>query len=70
MSYFKLFFTFLKTGTISFGGYMMLISMIQREFSVNNKVLSKKKILDAITMASFPGQWQLSSLYIGFVIKG
>jgi chromate transport protein ChrA len=43
MSYFKLFFTFLKTGTISFGGYMMLISMIQREFSENNKVLKKKK---------------------------
>jgi len=72
MSYFKLFFTFLKTGTISFGGYMMLISMIQREFSVNNKVLSKKKILDAITMASFlPGPMAINvASYIGFVIKG
>ena len=72
MSYFKLFFTFLKTGTISFGGYMMLISMIQREFSINNKVLSKKKILDAITMASFlPGPMAINvASYIGFVIKG
>ena len=72
MSYFKLFFTFLKTGTISFGGYMMLISMIQREFSVNNKVLSKKKILDAINMARFlPGPMAINvASYIGFVIKG
>ena len=72
MSYFKLFFTFLKTGTISFGGYMMLISMIQREFSENNKVLRKKKILDAITMASFlPGPMAINvASYIGFAIKG
>ncbi len=51
---------------------MMLISMIQREFSVNNKVLSKKKILDAITMASFlPGPMAINvASYIGFVIKG
>ena len=72
MSYFKLFFTFLKTGTISFGGYMMLISMIQREFSGRKKILSKKKILDAITMASFlPGPMAINvASYIGFVIKG
>ena len=72
MSYFKLFFTFLKTGTISFGGYMMLIAMIQHEFSVRKKILSKKKILDAITMASFlPGPMAINvASYIGFLIKG
>ncbi|PDH42895.1 MAG: hypothetical protein CND83_00390 [Rhodothermaeota bacterium MED-G19] len=72
MSYFKLFFTFLKTGTISFGGYMMLIAMIQHEFSVRKKILSKKKILDAITMASFlPGPMAINvASYIGFLIRG
>tara|TARA_Y100001960_G_scaffold231167_1_gene242729 strand:+ start:728 stop:1921 length:1194 start_codon:yes stop_codon:yes gene_type:complete len=72
MNYFKLFFTFLKTGTISFGGYMMLIAMIQYEFSERKKILNKKKILDAITMASFlPGPMAINvASYIGFLIKG
>ena len=43
MNYFKLFFTFLKTCTISFGGYIMLIAMIQYEFSERKKILNKKK---------------------------
>ena len=72
MNYFKLFFTFLKTGTISFGGYMMLIAMIQYEFSERKKILNKNKILDAITMASFlPGPMAINvASYIGFLIKG
>ena len=72
MGYLKLFFTFLKTGTISFGGYMMLISMIQYEFSERKKIIRKKKILDAITMASFlPGPMAINvASYIGFIIKG
>ena len=72
MNYFKLFFTFLKTGTISFGGYMMLIAMIQYEFSERKKILNKKKIIDAITMASFlPGPMAINvASYIGFLIKG
>ena len=72
MGYIKLFFTFLKTGAISFGGYMMLISMIQYEFSERKKIIRKKKILDAITMASFlPGPMAINvASYIGFIIKG
>lgn len=72
ISYFKLFLTFLKTGAISFGGYMMLISSIQKEFSDKNKILSNKKILDAITMASFlPGPMAINvASFLGFVLKG
>lgn len=72
MSYLKLFLIFLKTGAISFGGYMMLISMIQREFSERKSILTKKKILDVITMASFlPGPMAINvASYIGFAIKG
>ena len=72
ISYFRLFLTFLKTGTISFGGYMMLIAMIRHEFSIRNKIIKKKKILDAITMASFlPGPMAINvASYIGFVLKG
>ena len=72
ISYFSLFLTFLKTGTISFGGYMMLISMIRYEFSIRKKIIKKKKIIDAITMASFltgPMAINVAS-YIGFILKG
>ena len=72
ISYFRLFLTFLKTGTISFGGYMMLIAMIKREFSDRKKIIKNKKILDAITMASFlPGPMAINvASYIGFLLKG
>ena len=71
ISYFSLFLTFLKTGTISFGGYMMLISMIRYEFSIRKKIIKKKKIIDAITMASFlPGPMAINvASYIGFILK-
>ena len=51
---------------------MMLIAMIQYEFSERKKILNKKKILDAITMASFlPGPMAINvASYIGFLIKG
>ena len=72
ISYFSLFLTFLKTGTISFGGYMMLISMIRYEFSIRKKIIKKKKIIDAITMGSFlPGPMAINvASYIGFILKG
>ena len=72
ISYFSLFLTFLKTGTISFGGYMMLISMIRYEFSIRKKIIKKKKIIDAITMARFlPGPMAINvASYIGFILKG
>ena len=72
ISYFSLFLTFLKTVTISFGGYMMLISMIRYEFSIRKKIIKKKKIIDAITMASFlPGPMAINvASYIGFILKG
>ncbi len=72
LSYFKIFIIFLKTGAISFGGYMMLISTIQKEFAERKKIMSNKKILDAITMASFlPGPMAINvASYIGFAIRG
>ena len=72
ISYLRLFFIFLKTGTISFGGYMMLISMIRYEFVERTKILKNSKILDAITMASFlPGPMAINvASYVGFLLKG
>jgi len=72
ISYIRLFFIFLKTGTISFGGYMMLIAMIKYEFVERTKILKNSKIIDAITMASFlPGPMAINvASYVGFLLKG
>ena len=72
ISYIRLFFIFLKTGTISFGGYMMLIAMIKYEFVERKRILNNNKILDAITMASFlPGPMAINvASYVGFLLKG
>ena len=72
ISYIRLFFIFLKTGTISFGGYMMLIAMIKYEFVERTRILKNSKILDAITMASFwPGRMAINvAAYVGFLLKG
>ena len=72
ISYLKLFLVFLKTGSISFGGYMMLIAMVQYEFSRRKKYIKKAQVLDAITLASFlPGPMAINvSTYLGFLMKG
>ena len=72
ISYLKLFLQFLKTGSISFGGYMMLIAMAQYEFSKRRKYIKKSQVLDAITLASFlPGPMAINvSTYLGFLMKG
>ena len=72
ISYLSLFLKFLKTGSISFGGYMMLISMVQYEFSKRRKFIKKSQVLDAITLASFlPGPMAINvSTYLGFIMKG
>ena len=72
ISYLKLFVQFLKTGSISFGGYMMLIAMAQYEFSKRRKYIKKSQVLDAITLASFlPGPMAINvSTYLGFLMKG
>ena len=46
--------------------------MIQKEFTINNKLIKNKKILDAITMASFlPGPMAINvASYIGFLLRG
>lgn len=72
ISYLRLFLQFLKTGSISFGGYMMLIAMVQYEFSKRRKFIKKSQVLDAITLASFlPGPMAINvSTYLGFIMRG
>ncbi|MCE7038956.1 chromate efflux transporter [Dyadobacter sp. CY312] len=67
-----LFFTFLKIGTVSFGGHMALISVIQREMAEKDKTISAEAILDAVGIASLlPGPMAVNVVtYLGYHLKG
>jgi len=67
-----LFFTFLKIGCISFGGYMALISLVQRMMVEKDETLDDDTILDGITIASLlPGPLAVNVVaYIGYHLKG
>ncbi len=67
-----LFFTFLKIGCVSFGGYMALISLVQRMMVDKDETLDNDTILDGITIASLlPGPLAVNVVaYIGYHLKG
>ncbi|WP_428329413.1 chromate efflux transporter [Mucilaginibacter sp.] len=67
-----LFFTFFKIGCVSFGGYMALVSMVQRVMVDKDETLDNEVILDGITLASLlPGPLAVNIVaYIGYHLKG
>ena len=51
-----LFFTFLKLGSLSFGGFMALISVIQNQLVEKDRKIENETVLDGISLASvLPG---------------
>ena len=67
-----LFFTFLKIGTISWGGFMALISVVQKQLVEKDKVLEDEIILDNISLASIlPGPVAFNVVTgIGYFLRG
>jgi len=67
-----LFFTFLKIGSISWGGFMALISVVQKEFVDKNKIVKDEIILDGISLASvLPGPVAFNVVtYLGYHLRG
>lgn len=67
-----LFFTFLKIGAISWGGYMALIAVIQKQLVDKDKVIREETILDGISLASIlPGAISINvATYIGYQLRG
>lgn len=67
-----LFWSFLKIGATSFGGFMALISVVEKELVEKNKLIKEKIILDAISLASvLPGPMAFNVIvYIGYRLKG
>lgn len=67
-----LFFTFLKIGSISFGGFMALISVIQNQLVEKDKKIKNKTVLDGISLASvLPGPVAVNVVtFIGYNLRG
>jgi chromate transporter len=67
-----LFFTFLKLGSISFGGFMALISVIQDQLVDKDKMIKNETVLDGISLASvLPGPIAVNVVtFIGYNLKG
>jgi chromate transporter len=67
-----LFLKFFKIGMVSFGGYMALVAMIQRELVEKDYVIKQDVITDGISIASLlPGPLAVNIVaYIGYHIKG
>lgn len=67
-----LFFTFLKIGAISWGGFMALIAVVQKQLVDKDKVIREELILDGISLASvLPGAVAINVVtYIGYQLRG
>ncbi|MCY1721803.1 chromate efflux transporter [Prolixibacteraceae bacterium Z1-6] len=67
-----LFFTFLKIGAISWGGFMALISVVQQQLVEKDKKVADGVILDSISLASvLPGPLAFNVVsYLGYYLRG
>lgn len=67
-----LFFTFLKIGAISWGGFMALIAVMKKQLVDKDKVLKEEVVLDGISLASvMPGAVAINvATYLGFHLRG
>lgn len=63
----EIYFTFLKLGSVSFGGGYAMISLIEREIVNEKKWVEKEKIIDIFAVSeSLPGAIALnSSAFVG-----
>jgi chromate transporter len=67
-----LFKTFLKIGSVAFGGYLAIVAMIERELSERQKVVQHQTVLDAVALAStLPGPVAVNVVaYLGYSLRG
>ncbi len=67
-----LFFTFLRIGSLAFGGYMALISVIENIMVKRHRLISHQDMLDGISLANLlPGPMAVNVVaYTGYRIRG
>jgi len=72
VSYWSLFWTFLKIGSTAFGGFMALISVVQNYVVERKKLLSQDEMLDGVSLATIlPGPVAVNVVaYAGYKIRG
>jgi len=67
-----LFLKFLKIGSISFGGFMALVSIVQRELVEKDQMVENEELLDGISLATvLPGPVAVNVItYLGYRLRG
>ena len=72
VSHLYLFLTFLKVGSIAWGGFMALIAVIEKQLVEKDKVIKGEMILDGISLASvLPGPTAFNVVtYVGYQLRG
>lgn len=67
-----LFFTFLKIGSVAFGGFMALVSVIESVIVERKKLLRHEDMLDGISLANLlPGPLAVNVVaYVGYRLRG
>ncbi|WP_080903756.1 chromate efflux transporter [Parabacteroides sp. Marseille-P3160] len=72
VTYSYILLTFLKIGATTFGGYMSLVTMVQRQVCEIDRKLPEEELLDAISLASvLPGPIAFNVVvYVGYKLRG
>ena len=67
----RLFFSFLKVGSVVFGSGYVLLAFLQTEFVERLHWLTDKQLLDAVAVGQFtPGPLFTTATFIGYVVAG
>ncbi len=71
VSLMRLFFSFLKVGSVVFGSGYVLLAFLRTEFVEHLHWLTEKQLIDAVAVGQFtPGPLFTTATFIGFLVAG